>query len=197
MSRKTILAIALLAGSLGACVNTDVVLSPTNFYGAYTPSVVNYSSARGGLPVEVVGNPFDAPKDELNTAISGWMEGSHFGPHVNFLTSPPGDFASAYRIVLVFDSTQGYTELKLCRESGSIQPGTEGPGSEEPGTEAPVRVHAALCAGESPLTGVSGRVIGASGPADPKFGRLMAQITTNLLPPFNPDRRDNDNGQYL
>ena len=143
MKRRLTLAMLLLAAGLTACAAADVVLSPTNFYGAYTPTVVNYSSARGGMPVEVVGNPFDAPKDELNAAISGWMEGSHFGPRVNFLTEPPGDFSSAYRIVMVFDPSQGYTELKLCRESGSIQPGTG---------EA-VRVHAALCAGESPLTG--------------------------------------------
>ena len=69
--------------------------------------------------------------------------------------------------------------------------------SIQPGTGEAVRVHAALCAGESPLTGVSGRVTGAAGPTDPKFGRLISQITTNLLPPFNPDRRDNDRGQYF
>ena len=50
------------------------------------------------------------------------MTGSHFGPPVDFLTAPPEDFRSPYRIVLVFDSAHGYTEKKLCSEGRSLQP---------------------------------------------------------------------------
>jgi len=177
----------VLAGSVAACANADVVLSPTSFYGAYTPTVVNYSATSGGMLVEVVGNPFDAPKDDLEQAITGAMTGSHFGPRVNFLTTTPEDFRSPYRIVLVFDSTQGYTQSKLCSESQSIQP--------EPGDT--VRAHAALCAADSPLTGVTGQVRDVTDPSDPKFRQLISQITTNLLPPSNPDRRDSDRGVFL
>ena len=187
MIRKSLLTLVVLGGAVTACTSTDVVLSPTNFYGAYTPTVLNYSAARGGMLVEVVGNPFDAPKGDLEQAITSAMSGSHFGPHVDFMTTTPEDFRSPYRVVLVFDSARGYTESKLCRESRSIQP--------EAGET--VRVHAALCAAESPLTGVSGRVSDVSAPDDPKFARLMAQITTNLLPPRNPDRRDGDNGEFF
>ena len=185
--RKSLLTLVVLSGALTACFNTNVVLSPTNFYGAYTPTVVNYSATEGGMLVEVVGNPFDASKSELDQAITSAMTGSHFGPHIDFLTTRPEGFRSPYRIVLVFDSARGYTESKLCRESGSIQP--------ESGET--VRVHAALCAAESPLTGVSGRVSEVSAPDDPKFARLMAQITTNLLPPRNPERRGDDKGQFF
>jgi hypothetical protein len=60
-----------------------------------------------------------------------------------------------------------------------------------------VKVNAALCAGTQPLTGVNGRVGEVTSPTDPKFHRLMSQITTNLLPPFNPDRRDDNSGMFL
>lgn len=188
MIRKSVLAMVVLGGAVTACISTDVVVSPTNFYAAYTPTVLSYSATSGGMLVEVVGNPFDAPKDDLEQAITGAMTGSHFGPRVDFVTTPPEDFRSPYRIVLVFDSAHGYTESKLCSESGSIQP--------ENGET--VRAHAALCAADSPLTGLSGRVADVSGPDDPKFGQFISQITTNLLPPFNPDRRgESDRGVFL
>ena len=76
---------------------------------------------------------------------------------------------------------------KLCGQTKSITPAA---------TES-VRVHTALCAAEKPLTGLSGRVAEATGPEDPKFRRLISQITVNLLPPFNPDRRDGDSGFFL
>jgi hypothetical protein len=88
---------------------------------------------------------------------------------------------------MVFDSTQGYTQAKLCAQTETIQP--------EAGET--VRAHAALCAAEQPLTGVNGRVSDVTGPDDPKFGRFIAQMTTNLLPPTNPDRRGGDHGIFF
>jgi hypothetical protein len=180
--RKSLLSLVILAGAASACTSTDVVLSPTSYYGAYTPTVLSYSATSGGILVEVIGNPFDVPKADLEQSITGAMTGSHFGPHVDFVTTPPEGFRSPYRIVMVFDSNQGYTQIKLCGQTESIQPG---PGES-------VRVHTALCAAEKPLTGVSGRVGEVTGPDDPKFRRLISQITTNLLPPKNPDRRGGD-----
>jgi len=185
--RQSLLSIAILAGAATACTSTDVVLSPTSYFGAYTPTVLNNAATTGGMLVEVIGNPFDAPKADLERSITGAMTGSHFGPHVDFVTTPPEGFSSPYRIVMVFDSNQGYTQIKLCGQTGSIAP--------EPGES--VRVHTALCAADKPLTGVSGRVRDVTGPDDPKFRRLIAQITTNLLPPNNPDRRDGDRGLFL
>jgi len=185
--RKSLLSLVVLAGAASACTSTDVVLSPTSYYGAYTPSVLSYSATSGGILVEVVGNPFDAPKADLERSITGAMAGSHFGPQVDFVTTPPEDFRSPYRIVMVFDSTQGYTQAKLCAQTETIQP--------EAGET--VKAHAALCAAEQPLTGVNGRVSDVTGPDDPKFGRFIAQMTTNLLPPTNPDRRSGDHGIFF
>ena len=187
MIRKSLLSLVVLAGAASACTSTDVVLSPTSYYGAYTPSVLSYSATSGGILVEVVGNPFDAPKADLERSITGAMAGSHFGPQVDFVTTPPEDFRSPYRIVMVFDSTQGYTQAKLCAQTETIQP--------EAGET--VKAHAALCAAEQPLTGVNGRVSDVTGPDDPKFGRFIAQMTTNLLPPTNPDRRSGDHGIFF
>ncbi len=187
MIRKSLLSLVILAGAGAACTSTDVVLSPTSYYGAYTPTVLNYAATSGGILVEVVGNPFDAPKGDLERAITGAMTGSHFGPNVDFVTTPPEGFRSPYRIVMVFDSTQGYTQHKLCSQTESI----------EPDAGESVRVNAALCAAEKPLTGVTGWVSDVTGPDDPKFRRLISQITTSLLPPSNPDRRSGLSGVFV
>ena len=187
MIRQSLLGLVVLGAATAACTSSDVVLSPTSYYGAYTPTVLNSAATTGGILVEVVGNPFDAPKSDLETSITSAMTGSHFGPHVDFVTTPAEDFRSPYRIVMVFDSNHGYTQIKLCGETGSIAP--------EPAKS--VQVYTALCAADKPLTGVSGRVRDVTGPGDPKFERLISHITLNLLPPFNPDRRDGDRGMFL
>jgi hypothetical protein len=201
---RSLLALVMLAGA-AACAPRLVVLSPTNFYIAYTPTVVNSAAGSGGILVEVIGNPFDAPQADLERTITSAMTGSHFGPPVDFVTTPPEDFRSPYRIVMVFDAAQAYGEAKLCREGRSIVPSAgdqdgaaeQGTGDQGTGDQGAadqsgqvVKVYAALCAGQGPLTGVNGRVGEVTGLDDPKFRQLISQLTTNLLPPFNPDRRD-------
>ncbi len=163
----------------------DVVLTPTSYYAMYTPTVLNYAASRGGMLTQVVGNPFDVPKEELESSITQVMTHSHFGPKMGFITTPPPNYASPYRVVLLFDDVKGYTTQRLCRES---------PDSFESKMEGRLRIHAALCANEKPLTGLSGSISGASGPDDPLFHKLIGQITVNLLPPFNPDRSNGNDG---
>jgi hypothetical protein len=157
----------------------DVVLTPTSFYSTYTPTVLNYAATHGGMLTQVVGNPFDVPKEDLERSITQVMAHSHFGPRVAFVTTPPADFVSPYRVILLFDNVQFHTTQKLCGQS---------PDSFEPHSNGTLRIHAALCADKQPLTSLSGSIDGASGPDDPLFHKLIGQITTNLMPPFNPDR---------
>ena len=176
--KALLLAGGLLAGAAPAWAMGDVVLSPTSFYPAYTPTVLNYAASRGGMPTEILGNPFQVPEEELARAVTRMMTGSHFGPPVRFLTETPEDFASPYRVVLLFDSKPHHTTLKLCGEDAR---------SLVRQSNGVLRVHAALCANDKPLTSVSGRVSGASGPGDARFRKLIGQITINLFPRRNPD----------
>jgi hypothetical protein len=185
--RRSLLILLILTGAGSACSSSGIVLSPTSYYGAYTPTVLNYAATSGGILVEVVGNPFDVPKADLERAITGAMTGSHFGPAVDFVTTTPEGFRSPYRIVVVFDPTQGYTPSKLCRQTQYL----------EPGTGEIVKAHSVLCAGGKALTGLSGRVGDVTGPDDPQFRQLISQITTNLLPPFRPNRRGGRSGTFF
>jgi len=180
MFRVSLLLLALF--SAAACSTNATVLSPTSFYGAYSPTVLSYASTRGGILTEITGNPFDVPQEELDQVVVRSMKGAHFGPAVDFISTPPDEFTSPYRVVMVFDAARHHTEAKLCGLNHGIE--------AQPGDH--VRVHAALCANESPLTAVSGSVGEADGPNDPRFQHLIRQITTNLFPPYNPDRRNTD-----
>ena len=172
-----LLAMAGPAWSMGS-----VVLSPTSYYSGYNPTVLNYAATHGGILTEVLGNPFEVPKDDLERVIVRVMAGSHFGPAVAFVTTPPDNFLSPYRVVLLFDSKPGYTALKLCRYDAEANP---------PQTNGVLRVHAALCANEKPLTAVSGYLAGESSLDDARFRRLIGQITTNLFPRRDPNQGNN------
>lgn len=175
------LAAGMLAAASPAWSMGQVVVSPTSFYPGYTPTILNYAATHGGILTEVAGNPFDVPQADLEQAIARIMAVSHFGPQVPFVTSRPDGFLSPYRVILLFDNKRGYTTVKLCGQD---------PDAFEPAWDGKLRVHAALCANQKPLTSVFGDIPGADGPNDPLFRKLIGQITLGLFPPFDPDRQD-------
>jgi hypothetical protein len=142
---------------------------------------LNYAAAHGGIWTQVVGNPFDAPKEDLERTIAHVMAISHFGPHVPFVITRPENFVSPYRVILLFDNRRGYTTVKLCSQD---------PSTFEPAWNGKLRIHAALCANEKPLTSVFGHIASADDPNDPRFRKLIGQITHGLFPPYDPARRD-------
>ena len=60
---------------LGGWSMGGVVLTPTSFYSTYTPTVLNYAASHGGMLTQVVGNPFDVPKAELESSITALAAG--------------------------------------------------------------------------------------------------------------------------
>lgn len=179
--KRLALAAVMLAAASPAWSMGQVVVSPTSFYPGYTPTILSYAAGHGGILVQVAGNPFDVPKEDLDRAIARVMAVSHFGPQVPFVTTRPEGFVSPYRVILLFDNQRGYTTVKLCGGD---------PDAFEPAWDGKLRVHAALCANEKPLTSVFGDIPGADGPNDPLFQKLIGQITHGLFPPFDPDRQD-------
>lgn len=189
-ARAMLLSLGLLcAVPAAALAMSATAIAPAYYYAGYTPTVLNYAAAKGGMLTQVVGNPFEqVNRDQLNSEINGVMAQSHFGPHLPFMSEAPADFASPYRVVLLFDPVQTITGYQLCAYDG--QPAATSPG----GT---VRVHAALCANNKPLTAVSGEIGGVSSPSDPAFKQLIGQMTV-LLFPLRPSPGGNRrNSQFL
>ena len=167
---------------LGACAGTATVL-PRSVSSGYTPDILNYSAGKGGMLTEVVGNPFAAPKEELDAVVVETAQVSHFGQKIPFFTQAPDDYTSPYRVVYLMNPGPNTSSYTLCAGEGK---------SVRRQPSDPDRVYAALCAREVVITAVNGSVAGPVGPRDPAFVQLVAQLTQALFPPVSGERRGRD-----
>ena len=184
-SPSTALALGALAFGgllLAACAN-NASLPHHYVYEGYRPSYLSYAAGRGGMPTEVVGNPFNAPKPQFDAAVTDILENNHFGPELPFFTEPPEGFSSVYHVVVVFDPPIGAAPSLVCADPNL-------PANPRPGE---VSVLAAFCSGDRRITSAGGSVSGARSPDDPAFQGLMRQVATLLFPPRSPDINDRDN----
>jgi hypothetical protein len=165
-------------GALSACAGMATV-QPANVSSDYYTGIVQYIASRGGLPTEVSGNPFASSDEQVHATVRDTMAKSHFGLHFPFLAEKPQGFSSPYRMVVVLDSTAIPAYHKLCEDAGP-KGGPRSGATKADGGE--VRVAAALCAGDSMVSGTAGRVSGVRGPDDPGFITLIAQVTHELFP---------------
>ena len=174
-------ALVVLAG----CAGTPVVF-PSTATDGYEPEILNYAASRGGMLTEVVGNPFNAPKAELEAVVVETAARSHFGPPQPFFTQAPEDYASPYRMVYVMNPTPGTSPDEICEGKAELR--ARAPSESD-------WVAGALCARENAVTWARGYVAGPLGPRDPAFVSLISQITRELLPPEDIERRDR-NGRF-
>jgi hypothetical protein len=182
------LGLAVVAlGALSACAGTATV-QPANITSAWEPGILQYIASRGGLPTKIVGNPLLAPDEQVHATVRDTMAKSHFGPDFPFLAEAPQGFSSPYRMVVVLDAVASPAYHKLCAEPGL-------PGAAKKADGGEVRVSAALCAGDSMVTGTAGRVSGVRDPADPAFIALIAQVSHELLP--RKDEHDRDDLEII
>ncbi len=154
-----------------------------NVTSGYWPGIVNYSAARGGMLAEVVGNPFAAPKSDLDAAVLETARDSHFGPPLPFFTQAPEGYNLPYKVVFVMNPVPGTGGFAVCRGEAQTRPR---------GPSEPDRVYATLCSGNVNLSSASGGVAGPLGPRDPAFLGLIADLTFALFPPESPEDRQDD-----
>ncbi len=167
------LGLLLLAG-LAACAGGTVGSADL---GTFDPSMLRYAAGKGAMYTEVVGNPFNAPKEEVERVVTGTMFGSHFGPDVRFSTKRDPENPSPYRVVVMFNPGRGVTASKLCMDSQ--QPSRA--------ATATLRVMLAFCSSGYQETWVTGRIAGVDDPNDASFRSLIRQMTMQLFPPKNPN----------
>ena len=165
----------LLAGGLTACAGAIV---DTPYNGTYDPSMLRYVAGKGDLYTQIVGNPFNAPKDKVESVVTGTMFGAHFGPDVRFSTTRDPDNTSPYSVVLLFNPAPSVTAIQLCADPDP-QLATAASGQ--------TRVMLAFCASGYRESSVTGRISGVTDPDDAAFRGLIRQMTGQLFPPKNPD----------
>lgn len=181
MSHRFVASVALISG-LAACAGD--VRTHNEYFGSWDPATVDYMAGEGAVLTEVKGNPFNAPKTEVEQAVTSAMYKAHFGSPVPFVTEVPADHRSPYRVVILFNPDRSVNPARLCREDVAAGSGTPGE----------VRLLAAVCARDYRETSVAGRASNVSGPQDPKFRQLVRAMTSRLLPRENQQNRDDSGG---
>jgi hypothetical protein len=144
--------------------------------------MLNYAAGQGAMKTEIIGNPFDGPKDDLDRVVTGGLTRSHFGPELAFATSVSPENRSPYRVVLVFNPTRDYSSGDIC---GATAQATE-PGGDR------VRVKAAFCSADRAATYTAASVSGVAKPTDPRFRELIRQLGMALFPIHDPTRSDDE-----
>ncbi len=187
-------AMAFKGKAFGRCVLTAGIAAlvagcaePTTYkwnYQQFSRSKLAYAAKEGGMLTEIHGNPFNAPKTEVDATIRETMYSSHFGPPVPFLAQVPEDHRSPYRVVMIFDPQETISYRELC--TGDLEAG-------DPDRKF-IKVAAAFCARDIHETSVWGTVARSANPDDPKFKALIRKMTNQLFPVHEPNVRDGRNG---
>jgi len=174
------LAFAALAGCGGTPIIDYVHLEP-----GYRAQQFAYAAGGRDLKADVQGNPFAMPKEEFDATVTDAMQGAHFGEATNFTTTPGDSARDGYRVRLLFNGPGASSGRIVC----AGEPAVVGP-SPESGN---VRLLAAFCNGDYPLSYLSAHVSGIQDAHDPAFRDFMRQVTTNLFPPQNRQEQDHSN----
>lgn len=120
-------------------------------------------AATGGVqPVEVVGAPPDGAGPE---AVAAALRAPGIYPATTYRAVPPG--GGGLRTALVFGAT--LSPQAVCA-------------APQPGGAPALVVSAALCQGETPLSGARMRANDLTGPSDPGFDDAMARLMIAILP---------------
>ena len=170
---------AVLAGCSGAAIIDYVHLEP-----GYRAQQFAYAAGGRDLEADIQGNPFAMPKEEFDATVADAMQGAHFGQPTNFTTTPGDSARPGYRVRLLFNGPGASSGRIVC----AGEPAIVGP-SPEGGN---VRLLAAFCNGDYPLSYLSAHVSGIQDANGPAFRDFMRQVTTNLFPPQNRQEQDHD-----
>jgi hypothetical protein len=160
-------ALALLLAGCGA---------PTVYYRhvtTYAPG--EYAYGGSDLYLDVRGNPYKVPQEQLNATLADTMSGGVWGTPVRFVTARNPDSRSPYKVVMVFDPPWYASSERVCQQSEAFPLVTQ-PGS--------TKVFATLCRSDAPISYVYAG-FASDGPHDPAFRTAIHQIELALLPARN------------
>jgi hypothetical protein len=178
---RATIALVALALLLAGCGRVGII-DYTRLEPGYRQQQFAYAAAGRDLMTEVQGNPFAMPQAAFDAAVTEAMQGAHFGPATNFTTTPGETARPGYRVRLLFNGPAASTGAIVCTgQPPGVSPSSEG---------GNVRLLAAFCHNQYPLSYLSARIRGVTDAQDPAFRRFMRQVTTNLFPPQNREEQE-------
>lgn len=175
--RPAVVCAALL---LGACV-----LETLSGHIYRVGAVHEFAYAAGGRDFKtiIIGNPFSQPKDQVDAAVTGAMQGNHPGPRTHFTTQPNDTAAPGYRITIMFNPPTAVDADDLC---GDVS------GLSAESASARLRMLAAFCSHGDVMSYVYASNATAVSPSHPTVRRMVANVMYELIPAIDPHMNDND-----
>lgn len=145
----------------------------------YRAGAADHFAASGGrdLKTVIIGNPFPEPKSQADAAIVAAMQGHHPGPATRFTTTPGSSSIDVYRIAILFNPPRSTRPADICGDGSNLVSETTGD----------IRLMAAFCADDLPITAVDAVLMSRSGSADdPVMRRFIANVMRELIPAEDP-----------
>ena len=144
----------------------------------YRAGAADHFAASGGrdLKTVIIGNPFQQTKKQMDAAVVAAMQGHHPGPRTRFTATPGRSSIWVYRIAIMFDPPPTADPAALCGDASNLIPQATGD----------VRLLAAFCADDAPITSVDAMLMSGSASADdPAMRRFIANVMRELIPAEN------------
>ena len=173
--------------SLVGCANPTIV---SHVYYDHSEIIDVFRYAAGGRDflVEVQGNPTHDPKVTFDGAVLSAMHGHHGGPPTEFTTTPSKTTRKDYRIVFVFGAPPNVGSKSAC--AGSAHGATTA-------STGRLSIQAAFCHKDRPLSYARVSFGPIAGPFDPRLASAVEQATLSLIPPYDPDYKEQNDPVLL
>lgn len=170
----------LAAAALAAC-DASTVISKVDISHNYSPlSLGKFHGDDNALRVVVYGSPFGDPAGDVADAAVAAMQGRNGGPRVTFSTAPAPPPNPRARVMLALNPTDVRDSMALCKLPPNAKPGTA------PSQDGRLRILAAYCQGDYPVSEATGRGKDITSLNSPNFQSLVAGLTRTLFPIRNP-----------
>lgn len=169
---------AVAALGLAACVRSDGISTVSSMDDRYDSDDYAHEASVKPILVVVRGTAFGLDQKALENTVTKNMQGSDWGPHARFTTTPGKDDAKIFSFVMLVNGPRNATAAALCRDPSKAPAATQAPVAGE------VRLLGGLCRYDQNMTEVTGRVDGVTGPQDPKFHKLIVAAMQELTTPM-------------
>lgn len=160
---------AALAAVVSGCGDGPATVAGWRSPAAWSSLV--HATSKGPLLVEMHGTAFAMAAPDFRASVVEAMAGGVFGRPTAFTLDPQLAPEPRYRAVLAFNAPASTDPRDLCR--GQVATAVE--------TPERVTVHAAFCDGASLLASIRGWVAKVESSDDPRFRRLVNQLTRELF----------------
>ena len=177
-------AVGLGLAVLSACAGTGVITNESHQSG-YDPSLIGDVAARGGMALEVKGDPFPTAGQQFAEIAARALTQSHRGPEFTVFADPAEAPDGSMRTVVIANPQAPVTPANACTASVSGDPVAGG---------ETLSITAALCRNDKAVVKMTGRALDVAGPDDPKVDQLFRQIGQQLYPRQNEAMQEDRDG---